>query len=121
MNEELEKRLKRSKSIVYLSVISLAIWLSTNIVLFLTGNAQQFGFIIVGSLAISLFWVALQQKIIKNTYKQMLDYKFDDLQKNVKKSSDHLLDNLTKESTELVNDFDFDITKLKGKKDSDLI
>lgn len=122
MNDpELNKKLKQSAR------VSLYLGVSEGVFVLLVGLAfifdypQQFGFIIAGSLAIGFFWLFIQQKIIKSTYKLMLDYKFEDLSKSVAKSSDNLLDNLTRESTELVDDEEFDITKVKDKKDSELV
>jgi hypothetical protein len=122
MNDpELNKKLKQSGRVSLYLVISEVVFLISYVTAFTMGYGQSIGFVTAGTLAIAFFWLFIQQKIMKNTYKLMLDYKFEDLSKNVKKSSDKLLDNLTQESTELIDEPDFDITKLKGKKDSDLV
>ena len=121
MNEKVDRQMKRSKSIAPFLAVSEAIFIGLNIVSFVLGYSPQVGFIIAGTLAIGFFWLFIQQKIIKETYKELLDYKFDNLEKSVAKSSDNLLENLTRESTELIDDNDFDITKVFNKTDEDLV
>lgn len=122
MNDrELDRKLKQSSRTSLYLALSEGVFVVFVVLAFVFEHPQQFGFIIAGSLAIGFFWLFIQQKIIKSTYKLMLDYKFEDLSKNVKKSSDNLLDNLTRESTELIDSDDFDITKVKNKKDSELV
>lgn len=122
MKKNLDLQLARSSHIPLLLAISEGVFLALATLLFVLGYPQQIGFIIVGSMAIGFFWLFIQQRIIKQTYKTMLDYKFENLEKNVEKSSNDLLENLSRESTEVVDDLDdFDITKVKNKKDSELI
>lgn len=122
MNEKVEKQLKKVRTIAPLLVVSEVLFLGSVIVLFNFGYYKEpFGFIIVGTLAIGFFWLFLQQKILKETYKEMLDYKFDNLEKSVAKSSDNLLDSLTRESTELIDDEEFDLSKISKKTDEELV
>lgn len=122
MNEkEINRQLKRSSKIGTWLIITESVFIGFSIALYYIGFPQQVGFIIVGSLAIGFFWLFIQQKILKDTYKELLDYKFENLEKVVKTSSNSILDSLSKESTEVVDDFDFDIKHVKNKKDSELI
>lgn len=123
MNDpELDRKLKQSSRTSLYLALSEGVFLVFVVLAFVFEHPQQFGFIIAGSLAIGFFWLFIQQKIIKSTYKLMLDYKFENLEKNVEKSSNDLLENLSRESTEVVDDLDdFDITKVKNKKDSELV
>jgi hypothetical protein len=122
LNEkEINRQLKRSSKIGTWLIITESVFIGFSIALYYIGFPQQVGFIIVGSLAIGFFWLFIQQKILKDTYKELLDYKFENLEKVVKTSSNSILDSLSKESTEVVDDFDFDIKHVKNKKDSELI
>jgi len=125
MNDELKSDLDKSVSnsgkIPKIMMINVAVFLGSIALLFINGVEIPVGVTASGSVAICCFWLFIQQKIIANSYKKLLDYKFDRLEKTVKKSEDEFLRKLSDETTEIIDDPDFDITQLSKKKDEDLV
>lgn len=120
--ESQKENLERAGRIKRYLVISELSWIAFSIYFAVAQDIYFAGQTIIGCLAIGFFWLFVQQKMISNIYLSILNSYLGIIKKDSDQQHKEVMDQLSKESTEVMDSSDIPNIKdlSKAKTDEEL-